>query len=54
MEVIFLPQADEDLAFWIKTDNKAVLKKIAQLTVAIIDNPNFRSIQNKALERRSN
>ncbi len=39
MEVIFLPQADEDLAYWIKTENKAILKKISQLTRAIIENP---------------
>jgi toxin YoeB len=32
MEIIYLPKADEDLDYWIKTGNKAVLKKIAQLT----------------------
>lgn len=36
MEVVFLPKADEDLQFWIKTGNKAILKKIAKLTEAII------------------
>lgn len=38
MEVIYLTRADEDLQYWIKTGNKAVLKKIAQLTTAIIEN----------------
>jgi toxin YoeB len=38
MEIVFLPQADDDLNFWIKTGNKAVLKKIAKLTEAIIKN----------------
>jgi toxin YoeB len=39
MEIVFLPQADNDLNFWIKTGNKAILKKIAKLTEAIIENP---------------
>jgi toxin YoeB len=39
MEIIFLPKADEDLNFWIKSGNKAMLKKIALLTEAIIQNP---------------
>jgi len=39
MEIIYLPKADEDLTFWINSGNKAVLKKIAQLTDAIIQNP---------------
>lgn len=39
MEIIYLPQADEDLVFWIKTGNKVILKKIAQLTEAILKNP---------------
>jgi toxin YoeB len=39
MEIIYLPQAEEDLDFWIKTGNKIILKKIAQLTEAIIENP---------------
>lgn len=39
MEIIYLPQADEDLDFWIKTGNKVILKKIAQLTEAILKNP---------------
>lgn len=38
MEIIYLPQADKDLAFWVKTGNKAIIKKIAELTRAIIDN----------------
>lgn len=39
MEVVFLPKADDDLAFWVKSGNKAILKKIAQLTEAILENP---------------
>lgn len=34
-----MPQAENDLEFWIKAGNKAVLKKIAQLTEAIIKTP---------------
>jgi toxin YoeB len=39
MEVKLLPQAEIDLAYWIKTGNKSILKKIAQLTSAILENP---------------
>ena len=39
MEIKYLPQADADLNYWIKTGNKANLKKIAQLTRAIVENP---------------
>lgn len=39
MEIIYLPKAEEDLDFWIKAGNKIILKKIAQLTGAIIENP---------------
>lgn len=39
MEIIYLPKADEDLEFWIKSGNKSVLKKIAELTAAIIERP---------------
>jgi len=39
MEIKFLPRADADLEFWIKTGNKTILKKIAQLTRAILENP---------------
>lgn len=38
MEIVYMPNADEDLEYWIKSGNKAVLKKIAQLTEAIINN----------------
>ena len=31
MEVIFLPDAEDDLHFWVSTGNKPILKKIAQL-----------------------
>lgn len=39
MEIIYLPQSEEDLDYWMKTGNKAILKKIAQLTRAITENP---------------
>ena len=39
MEVIFFPKADEDLAFWQRSGNKAILKKIAQLIRSITENP---------------
>jgi len=31
MEIIFLPEAEEDLQYWVSTGNKAIVKKIAQL-----------------------
>ena len=31
MEVIFLPDAEEDLQYWISTANKTTLQKLAQL-----------------------
>ena len=39
MEIIFLPQADKDLQFWVSTGNKSILKKIAELTQSILENP---------------
>ena len=39
MEIIFLPKADEDLDYWKKSGNKVILKKIAELTKSIIENP---------------
>ena len=39
MEIIFLPKADEDINFWVKAGNKPILKKIAKLTEAILENP---------------
>lgn len=39
MEIIYLPKADEDLSYWIKTGNKIILKKIAQLTADILVSP---------------
>lgn len=39
MEIIYLPKAEEHLNFWITTGNKAVLKRIAQLTEAIVQDP---------------
>ena len=37
MEIIYLPKAVEDLEFWIKSGSRTILKKIAQLTEAIIE-----------------
>jgi toxin YoeB len=39
MEIIYLPKADEDLNYWVKSGNKPILKKIAKLTEAILENP---------------
>lgn len=38
MEVIYTPQAVEDLNYWKKSGNKAIQKKIQQLILAIIEN----------------
>jgi toxin YoeB len=39
MEIVLLPDADDDLTFWKKTGNKPILKKIAQLITAIKETP---------------
>lgn len=39
MEVIFTPQAAEDLRYWSRTGNKIIQNKIEQLIVAIKNNP---------------
>ena len=39
MEIIFLPQALEDLTFWKKSGNKQVQQKITLLIEAIIAHP---------------
>lgn len=39
MEVVFLPEADKDLDFWVKTGNKVVLKKITSLIADILEHP---------------
>ena len=39
MEIVFLPKAEEDMAYWIKTGDKGILKKIAQLVRAIVEDP---------------
>ncbi|MEY3411563.1 MAG: hypothetical protein RIQ70_249 [Bacteroidota bacterium] len=39
MEIILTPKADEHLAYWKKTGNKTILKRIAILTKAILENP---------------
>ncbi len=39
MQVEVTPKAKEDLLFWQKTGNKVILKKIEQLTRAILEDP---------------
>ncbi|WP_291099007.1 MULTISPECIES: Txe/YoeB family addiction module toxin [unclassified Flavobacterium] len=39
MEIIFLPSAEQDLAYWVKTGNKVVLKKIAALLEDVLKHP---------------
>jgi toxin YoeB len=39
MQIVHLPKASEDLNFWIRTGNKSILKKIVQLTEAILQDP---------------
>lgn len=39
MEVIFAPKAINDLAYWKKSGNKIIQKKIDQLIIAIQENP---------------
>ena len=39
MQIVYLPEAEKDLAYWVKTGNKALLKKITLLTKAIIESP---------------
>lgn len=39
MEVIYAPKAIEDLAYWKRSGNKRVQKKIQQLIAAIEENP---------------
>jgi len=39
MEIIFLPDADDDLRYWLKIGNKAILKKISGLIKSIQATP---------------
>lgn len=39
MEIIFLPDAEYDLNYWVKTGNKPILKKIAKLIESIEESP---------------
>ena len=39
MEIIYLPQAENDLSFWIKAGKKDILKKIAKITEDILKHP---------------
>jgi toxin YoeB len=39
MEIIFLPDADEDLSFWKKSGDKEIQKKISEILHSIIENP---------------
>ena len=36
MEIIYLPQAENDLLFWIKAGKKDILKKITKITEDIL------------------
>jgi toxin YoeB len=39
MEIVFSHQAEEDLEYWKKSGNRAVLKKIRKLLEAIEESP---------------
>jgi toxin YoeB len=39
MEIILLPLAEKDLAYWVKTGNKTVLKKITVLLEDMVKHP---------------
>lgn len=39
MEIVLLPDADDDLNFWVKSGNKAILKKISELIRSIQETP---------------
>jgi toxin YoeB len=39
MQITYTPKAKEHLDFWVKSGNKAVLKKIVQLTKSILETP---------------
>jgi toxin YoeB len=39
MEIIYLPQAENDLLFWIKAGKKDILKKITKITEDILKHP---------------
>ena len=39
MEIKFMPQADEDLAYWKRVGNKRVMKRITKLLEDILQHP---------------
>lgn len=39
MQIVLMPEAKADLDLWIKSGNKAVLKKIAQLIESVSQTP---------------
>jgi len=39
MEIVYLPQADLDLQYWMRTSNKSILKKITSITIDILKSP---------------
>ena len=39
MQIKYTPEAKDDLDLWVKTGNKAILKKILQLSKAIQESP---------------
>ena len=46
MEIIFLPDADDDLRYWVKSGNKATLKKISGLIKSIQATPYMKGLEN--------
>jgi len=39
MEIIYSDEAQKDIAYWKKSGNKVIQKKIQQLLIAIAENP---------------
>ena len=39
MEIVILPQADEDLKYWKQTGNKSVINRISALLADILQHP---------------
>ena len=39
MQIVYTPEATKHLDFWVKSGNKAILKKILELSEAILLNP---------------
>lgn len=39
MQIIYTPKAKEHLDYWVNSGNKPILKKIIELTKAVLKNP---------------